>query len=147
MHLVPLRNWYFCLGIEGARRRRHLEEREALAIISGSHQTLGLRASPAIYRSLAQMDDATPIMCAGCEERLHLSDIVVVTTEIPPSWATHASRTMTIAHQGCESRTSGDHNWSRESPQTLLHALRTLADGGSDRQSEPSRILSNGTSG
>ncbi len=82
---------------------------------------------------------ATPINCAGCGQPLRLEDVVVASREVPPEWASPGDRTTTIEHQACEpGGRRADHNWDLESPQTLLHLLIKLAEGGNGG-TEPSR--------
>ena len=71
-------------------------------------------------------DEAPALSCAGCGRRLRPEDVVIVSREIVPSWASQVERTpMTIFHEGCEiDAARADYNWTRTVPQTLFHALR-----------------------
>ena len=68
--------------------------------------------------------------CTVCGHELHLSDVVIVSREDRPPWASPTEETMTaIVHQACEPREGrADYNWRQEPPQTLLHALALLAN-------------------
>lgn len=81
--------------------------------------------------STMSKDQEPGISCAVCGRGLHLWDVVVVSREVPPSWASPIEQTTTtIVHQACEpGEDRADHNWRREAPQTLLHMLVMLADG------------------
>jgi hypothetical protein len=71
------------------------------------------------------------IECAGCGQALRLTDVVVVSREIAPMWASPAESVATISHQTCEPvEGRADHDWARESPQTLLQMLVKLAGAG-----------------
>lgn len=92
-----------------------------------------------VFQEAAMSREQAPgIPCAVCGRGLHLGDIVIVSREVPPSWALPVEQTMTaIVHQACEPGGGrADHNWMREAPQTVLHMLVRLADG-RDQQLEP----------
>ena len=76
-------------------------------------------------------EPAPAIPCAVCGRTLHLWDVVIVSREVPPSWASPAEKkTTAIVHPACEpAEVRADHDWTREPPQTLLHMLTMLADG------------------
>ena len=78
------------------------------------------------------------ITCAVCGRGLQLWDVVIVTREVPPSWASPIEQTAAaIVHQACEpGEGRADYDWTREAPQTLLHMLVMKADG-RDQQLEP----------
>jgi hypothetical protein len=63
--------------------------------------------------------------CTVCGHELHLSDVVIVSREDRPPWASPREKTMTaIAHRAREPREGrADYNRRQEPPQTLLHAL------------------------
>lgn len=86
-------------------------------------------------------DQAPGISCAVCGRGLHLWDVVVVSREVPPSWASPVEQTTTIVHQACEpGEGRADHNWTREAPQTLLHMLVMMAPDGRDPGLEPGGV-------
>lgn len=88
-------------------------------------------------------DDLAPsILCAVCGRPMQPRDIVILSREVPPAWVSAEARpTIAVAHEGCELHGGrADYNWTRESPQTLSHALRTLYDG-RDTQDERSPSL------
>jgi len=93
-----------------------------------------------VYLEAAAMsgEQTLGIPCAVCGRGLHLGDVVIVSREVPPSWALPVEQTMTaIVHQACEPGGGrADHNRMREAPQTVLHMLARLADG-RDQQLEP----------
>jgi hypothetical protein len=72
-------------------------------------------------------DEAPALSCAACGRRLRPDDVVIVSREIVPSWASQVEPTTTsIFHQRCEiDAARADHNWTRAVPQTLSRALRT----------------------
>lgn len=72
------------------------------------------------------------IPCSVCGRGLHLWDVVIVSREVPPLWASPAEpNTTAIVHQACEpSEVRADHDWTQEPPQTLLHMLTMLAVAG-----------------
>ena len=68
------------------------------------------------------------IACAVCGCELDPQDVVIVTREVVPAWATSAQQTTTVVHRACEiGERRADHTWSREPPQTLARAMTTLA--------------------
>lgn len=68
--------------------------------------------------------------CAACGRLLLLGDVVIVTRDVPPPWASATEEAMTIVHVACE-RAGGpaDYNWTSEPPQSLAHVLISMADG------------------
>lgn len=77
------------------------------------------------------VNQAHRIRCAVCGRGLHLRDVVIVSREVVPSWASPIEQTTTaFVHQACEPGGGrADHDWTRDAPQTLLHALIMMADG------------------
>ena len=75
------------------------------------------------------------IPCAACGRALHLWDVVIVSREVPPSWAPPTEpNTTAIVHQACEpGDVRADYDWTREPPQTLLHMLTMRAAGGGQK--------------
>lgn len=70
------------------------------------------------------------IACAVCGIELEPQDVVIVTREIVPAWATSTPETTTVVHRACEFRDSrADHTWTREPPQTMAHVMAILAVG------------------
>ena len=78
---------------------------------------------------MGEVQAGTP--CSVCGGYLHLWEVVVVSREARPSWASSAEQVRTsICHQACERDEVGaDHDWIREPPQTLLHMLTMQAAG------------------
>lgn len=74
---------------------------------------------------------APGIACAVCGRELDPQDVVIVTREVVPAWATSAGQATTIVHQACEFGDGrADHSWMREPPQTLAHVMAFLAASG-----------------
>lgn len=69
------------------------------------------------------------IQCTVCGRGLQAQDIVIVSREVVPRWATSVEhKTTEIVHRTCEAAEGrADHSWVREPPQTLAHALAILA--------------------
>lgn len=75
-------------------------------------------------------EQAVGLSCAACGRALLLGDVVIVTRDVPPSWASAAEEAMTIVHVACEPAGGpADYNWTSEPPQTLAHVLVWMADG------------------
>jgi hypothetical protein len=75
-------------------------------------------------------EQAAGLACAACGRELLPADVVILTRDVPPSWASAVEEVMTIVHVACE-RSAGpaDYNWTSEPPQTLAHVLVGMAHG------------------
>ena len=75
------------------------------------------------------------IRCSVCGRDLHLWDVVIVSHEVPPTWASPGeSKATAVVHERCEpDERRADHDWAREPPQTLLHWLTMLAANGGQK--------------